>query len=66
MDGILTDAERKAISFSGQMMTYIMALRMLADFLNGDVYYQTTYPKQNLIRARNQIRLLELLSAEFN
>jgi len=66
MDGILTKGERNAIFFSGQMMTYIMALRMLADFLNGDVYYQTTYPKQNLIRARNQLRLLELLAMEFN
>jgi hypothetical protein len=57
----LTDGEKKAIPFSGMMMTYIMALRMLADFLNGDVYYQTTYPKQNLIRARNQIHLLKQL-----
>jgi len=63
MDDSLTTEERKAIPFSGQMMTYIMALRMLADFLNGDVYYQTTYPKQNLIRARNQLRLLELLNS---
>jgi Ser/Thr protein kinase RdoA (MazF antagonist) len=61
MNDQLTVGERSAISFSGKMMTYIMALRMLADYLNGDVYYQTTYPKQNLIRARNQLRLLELL-----
>lgn len=61
MNDQLTPGERSAISFSGKMMTYIMALRMLADYLNGDVYYQTTYPKQNLIRARNQLRLLELL-----
>ena len=62
MNAILTDREKDSIDFSGQMMTYIMALRMLADFLNGDIYYQTTYPKQNLIRARNQLRLLDLLT----
>ena len=62
MDAILSDKEKSSIEFSGQMMTYIMALRMLADFLNGDIYYQTTYPKQNLIRARNQLRLLDLLT----
>ena len=61
MGSVLTDAEMEAIPFSGKMMTYIMALRMLADFLNGDVYYQTTYPRQNLIRARNQFRLLKQL-----
>jgi hypothetical protein len=62
MNAILSDKEKSSIEFSGQMMTYIMALRMLADFLNGDIYYQTTYPKQNLIRARNQLRLLDLLT----
>lgn len=61
MGELLSEGEKKAIPFSGMMMTYIMALRMLADFLNGDVYYQTTYPKQNLIRARNQIHLLKQL-----
>ncbi|SKC77070.1 phosphotransferase enzyme family protein [Ohtaekwangia koreensis] len=62
MDSILTEKEKGLIEFSGQMMTYIMGLRMLTDFLNGDIYYQTTYPKQNLIRARNQLRLLDLLA----
>ncbi|HEY9049412.1 MAG TPA: aminoglycoside phosphotransferase family protein [Ohtaekwangia sp.] len=58
----LTEKEKSAVEFSGQMMTYIMGLRMLTDFLNGDIYYQTTYPKQNLVRARNQLRLLDMLS----
>jgi Phosphotransferase enzyme family len=61
----LTLEERKLIPFSGQMMTYIMALRMLSDFLVGDKYYHTAYPQQNLVRARNQLRLLEILSATF-
>lgn len=57
----LTEQEQRQIPFSGMMMTYIMALRMLADFLNGDTYYKTTYPGQNLVRANNQFRLLGLL-----
>ena len=57
---ISTD-EKAAIPFSGMMMTYIMALRMLTDFLNGDIYYQIRYPGQNLIRARNQLKLLQEL-----
>jgi hypothetical protein len=61
MGGTLSDEERGTIGFSGQMMTCIMALRFIADFLRGDTYYQTTYPGQNLVRARNQFRLLELL-----
>lgn len=62
MNDSLSAEEKKAIPFSGMMMTYIMALRMLADFLNGDIYYHTTYPGQNLVRANNQLKLLELLS----
>jgi Ser/Thr protein kinase RdoA (MazF antagonist) len=53
--------EINAIHFSGMMMTYIMALRMLTDYLNGDVYYKISYTDQNLVRARNQFKLLHLL-----
>ncbi|HCW07942.1 MAG TPA: aminoglycoside phosphotransferase family protein [Cytophagales bacterium] len=61
MESILTSDEKKSIPFAGQMMTYIMALRMLADFLRGNTYYHITYPEQNLVRARNQFHLLELI-----
>ena len=61
MNNALNKTERTLAPFAGMMMTYIMALRMLADFLNGNIYYQITYPDQNLVRARNQLRLLSLL-----
>jgi thiamine kinase-like enzyme len=61
MSDLLTHEERMSIPFSGLMMTYIMALRMLTDFLNGDIYYRITYKDQNLIRSRNQFHLLDLL-----
>jgi len=47
------------LPFAGMMMTYIMALRMLADFLNGNIYYQIRYEEQNLVRARNQLKLMD-------
>ena len=56
----LSEPEKTLFPFAGMMMTYIMALRMLADFLNGDVYYHITYPEQNFVRATNQLRLLEV------
>ncbi len=61
MGAVLTESEKAAIPFSGMMMTYIMALRMLTDYLNGDIYYQTRYPGQNLVRALNQLKLLSEL-----
>lgn len=61
MNDILSEEEKKSIPFAGLMMTYIMALRMLADFLRGNTYYHVTYPEQNLVRARNQLHLLRLI-----
>jgi Ser/Thr protein kinase RdoA (MazF antagonist) len=58
---VLTREELKAIDFAGPMMTYIMAIRFLTDYLEGDQYFRTAYPEQNLFRARNQLKLLELL-----
>ena len=62
MNDVMSAEEKQAIPFSGLMMTYIMALRFLADYLNGDVYYHTSYPGQNHVRAKNQCRLLQVLS----
>ncbi len=62
MGELLTPSEKDSIPFSGMMMTYIMALRMLADFLRGNTYYHITYPDQNLVRARNQLHLLKLIT----
>ena len=40
-------------------MTFEVGIRFLADYLNGDVYFRTAYPEHNLVRARNQFRLVE-------
>lgn len=69
MHRILSVAEDKLFVYSGKFMIYMQALRFLTDFLNGDVYYKTTYPEQNLKRALNQIDLLNKYIAaepEFN
>ncbi len=63
MHELLTDSEKRYIHFSGLLMTYMQALRFLSDYLNGDVYYRTTYPEQNFDRAKNQLILLQRLEA---
>ncbi|MBH2005633.1 MAG: aminoglycoside phosphotransferase family protein [Sphingobacteriia bacterium] len=45
---------------SGEIMIYMQALRFLTDYLEDDRYYGKKYPDQNLVRAKNQLRLLEL------
>jgi aminoglycoside phosphotransferase (APT) family kinase protein len=61
MGAEFTAAEIENIHKSGLLMTYMQTIRFLTDFLNGDVYYRTTYPEQNLNRALNQLILLEKL-----
>ena len=61
IDNELTDAERENIHKSGLLLTFMQTLRFLTDFLQGDTYYRTTYPEQNLNRALNQLILLEKL-----
>jgi Ser/Thr protein kinase RdoA (MazF antagonist) len=58
---ILTPLEIESLTFGGLYMTYMIAIRFLADYLNGDTYYKVNFPEENMIRARNQFRLLELM-----
>lgn len=56
---ILKPIEKESLFFAGELTIYIQALRFLTDFLNNDTYYKINYSNQNLIRSKNQIRLLE-------
>ena len=55
---VLEPAEADALEDAGAIVTFEQAVRFLTDWLEGDVYYRTTRPDQNLDRARAQLRLL--------
>ena len=55
----LTDIERKHLRDGAKMMTLECGVRFLTDYLNGDVYFNTAYPTQNLDRCRTQFKLVE-------
>lgn len=61
----LTAKELDTLAFSPLLMTYIMGIRFLADYLRGDTYYKTTCAEHNLIRTRSQFTLLSKLEDEF-
>ena len=46
------------LSYSPFYMTFLMGLRFLTDFINGDIYYKTGFPEHNLVRARCQFELI--------
>jgi hypothetical protein len=58
----LTPSETAHFEYAGEFMIYMQALRFLADHLNRDVYYGASYDGQNLVRASNQSRLLQLFT----
>jgi len=59
MAGELSQFEKDHFYFGGEVLIYMQAIRFLTDHLNNDVYYGSRYAGQNLVRAENQVRLLE-------
>jgi hypothetical protein len=50
------------IVYAGKFMIYMQALRFLTDHLNDDRYYGAKYEGHNLVRAVNQLTLLQRLT----
>ncbi|NOR87415.1 MAG: phosphotransferase [Bacteroidales bacterium] len=55
----LSDLEIHHLPIAAQTITFIMGLRFITDYLNGDVYYKIKYPEHNLNRAANQFTLVK-------
>ena len=56
----LTRDERDTLHYSIPLMSLIMGLRFLTDFLQGNIYYKTHYPDQNMHRAQAQLQQTEV------
>ena len=61
MNADLSDAEQNSFMYAGKFMIYMQAVRFLNDYLCNDVYYGSKYEGHNLLRAENQLYLLNLL-----
>ena len=57
----LTNCENDHLLFGGIYMTYMLACRFLTDYINGDTYFKVMDSSHNLLRCRNQIKLVEFL-----
>lgn len=55
----LTENEVNELAFSAKLMTLECGVRFLTDYLNGDTYFGIDYPEHNLVRCRNQFKLVE-------
>ncbi|WP_299460925.1 aminoglycoside phosphotransferase family protein [uncultured Microscilla sp.] len=57
----LQEVEKQSLWLGARLMPYMIGMRFLTDYLQGDVYYKTTYAGHNLDRAMNQLTLLTKL-----
>lgn len=64
LEGALTDEEIRMFPDGAWMMTVEVGMRFLTDYLSGDTYFRIGYPKHNLDRARNQLKLVSDMEAK--
>jgi len=64
--GSLTEAELQYLPWGARLMTLEVGMRFLTDYLEGDVYFHTSRPGQNLDRCRTQLKLVRDMEAQFD
>jgi hypothetical protein len=60
---LLTPLEIAHMPLAGAWISTELAARFLADYLSGDLYFQTSRPQQNLDRARVQLQIAMQLAS---
>lgn len=63
--GSLLPAELAYLPWGARLMTLECGIRFLTDYLDGDCYFRTHYPEQNLDRCRTQFKLVQDMEAQF-
>jgi hypothetical protein len=60
----LAPAEKSYLAFSGKLMTFIIGIRFLTDYLLGDKYFRVHRAAHNLDRCRTQFKLVESIAQQ--
>ncbi|MBQ7076253.1 MAG: phosphotransferase, partial [Clostridia bacterium] len=55
----ITKKEIELLPLSALVLTYECGIRFLTDYLDGDTYFKIHYPDQNLVRAKNHLKLCQ-------
>ncbi|MDO3693584.1 hypothetical protein QVZ41_01815 [Wenyingzhuangia sp. chi5] len=66
IDGGLTLFEKQYLAQSVKIMMFVTGLNFLIDYLNNDLNYKSTYKGQNLIKAKNQFKLIDSFVSQMN
>ena len=63
--GFLSERDYHYIPECIKLIPFELGLRFLTDHLNGNIYFKTKHPNQNLDRAEVQFRLMESIEAQW-
>lgn len=61
----LTKTEIEHLAFSAKLLTFIIGLRFLTDFIDGDKYFKIHHDRHNLQRTRAQFKLLKSMDEQY-
>jgi len=61
----LLPIEMENLALSARFMTFIIGLRFLTDYLDGDHYFKTHFSDHNLRRSRAQFKLLQTMEKQY-
>lgn len=64
--GSLTPGELEYLPWGARLMTLECGIRFLTDYLDGDHYFHVSHPRQNLDRARTQLKLVKDMEEQFD
>ncbi|MBE0369611.1 hypothetical protein PAUR_a4147 [Pseudoalteromonas aurantia 208] len=59
LSGLITEQEKRSFLLGAKVMPFMIGLRFLTDYLDGDNYFATKHEKHNLERAQNQFTLYQ-------
>jgi hypothetical protein len=62
----LVPSEIDNLALSAKFMVYIIGLRFLTDFIDGDNYFKIQHPEHNLQRCRSQFQLIRSIETQFD
>jgi len=61
----LNEIEIDHLAFAGKLFPYIIGLRFLTDYIDGDNYFKIKHQGHNLQRARAQFKLLQSMERQY-
>ncbi|MCO4798621.1 MAG: aminoglycoside phosphotransferase family protein [Colwelliaceae bacterium] len=62
-NGKISELEQESLIIGAQLLPFMIGIRFLTDYIDGDNYFHTNHDLHNLERAQNQLHLFKLLNS---